>query len=70
MQSATSSEITRLFCTFATGLTHQAGDCVAILPQNPPDLVSALLKRLGLNGGEVMLLKPAGSGPPTEAPGQ
>ncbi|MEM6578140.1 MAG: sulfite reductase flavoprotein subunit alpha [Pseudomonadota bacterium] len=30
-----------------SGLSYQAGDCVAVVPQNPPALIAAMLERLG-----------------------
>lgn len=37
-------------------LRYKPGDSIGVLPQNPPDLVEALLKRLGLNGQETFSL--------------
>ncbi|KIZ07342.1 5-methyltetrahydrofolate-homocysteine methyltransferase reductase [Monoraphidium neglectum] len=43
-----------------SGITHKAGDALAVLPQNDPEMVAALLQRLGLDGERVFEIKAAG----------
>lgn len=44
-----------------SGLRYEPGDCVAILPQNPPELIEKTLDSLGASGSEAVLCPKTGS---------
>nr|MDQ2696710.1 sulfite reductase subunit alpha [Pseudomonadota bacterium] len=49
-----------------SGIRYQPGDSLGVLPRNCPDLVAAILQRLGASGGE-MVETPAGPRPLRQA---
>ena len=53
--------------TSSSSMQYAPGDSIGVLPQNDPALVAALLERLGLEGGAVFAVAPAGEGQATAA---
>ncbi len=49
------------FSTAGTGLSYQAGDACAVVPQNDPNLVAEILQRLHFNGNEQVSCGNAGN---------
>ncbi len=42
----------------SSGIKYEAGDAVGITPQNPPELVANLIKRLKVSAEEVFNVRP------------